>query len=149
MKVILTKNVENIGSEGKIVEVRDGYARNFLLPRGLAVSATKSNIKVNAEKQSSIEKRHEKEVEGLQAVKEKLESLNVTMTVKAGQDGKLFGSITAEDLRKFLAEKKDVKVQRRNIDLKTPLKNVGTHDVRIRLGAGLTAKLTVNLETAT
>lgn len=148
MKIILTKNVESIGNEGKVTDVRDGYARNFLIPRGLAVAATQGNLKVYAEKQKSLEKRHDKEMEGLNALKEKLETLNVTMTVKAGPDGKLFGSITAEDLRKFLEEKKDTKVQRRHIDLKTPLKNVGTHDVRIRLGGGITAVLKVNLESA-
>lgn len=146
MKIILAKNVENIGAEGKIVDVRDGYARNFLIPLGFAVAATEGNLKVNAQKQKAVEKRHEKETDGLKTLKEKLENLNVTMTVKAGSDGKLFGSITAEDLRKFLEEKKDIKVEKRRIDLKMPLKNVGTHDIRIRLGGGITAALKVNLE---
>lgn len=145
MKIILTKNVENVGPEGKALDVRDGFARNFLLPRGLAVVATDGQLKVYAEKQKSREKRHEKELQGLEAVKQKIETLTLALTAKAGQDGKLFGSITPEDICGEL-KKENVKVAKRNVDLKSPIKNVGTHDVRIKLGAGITATLKLSVE---
>lgn len=145
MKVILTKNVENVGTEGKIMDVRDGFARNFLLPRGFAVAATEGYQKVYAEKLKSREKRHEKELQELGDIKQKLEAITLTLTAKAGQDGKLFGSITADDICSQL-KKENIKLAKRNIDLKSPLKNIGSHEVRVKLGGGISAKLALNVE---
>lgn len=145
MKIILTQNVENAGQEGKVVDVRAGFARNFLLPRGLAVVATEGQLKVYAEKQKSKEKRHDKELQDLNAVKQTLETMTLSIRAKTGQDGKLFGSITADDICGRL-KKENIILAKRNIDLKAPLKNVGSHEVRVKLGAGISAKLKLNIE---
>jgi large subunit ribosomal protein L9 len=105
MKVILLEDIENLGLAGKICEVKDGYARNFLFPKKLALAATKENVKLIEEKRNSIIKRTQKRLQTEQAKKEQLDGLVVEIKAKAGEGGKLFGSIGAPDIYAALKEK--------------------------------------------
>ncbi|HEX7238677.1 MAG TPA: 50S ribosomal protein L9 [Longimicrobiaceae bacterium] len=132
MQVILRDRMENLGDAGEIVDVKPGYARNYLIPQGLAYAATASNIKqIEREKAD----RQEKEAATLGAAREraaKLEGVSLTFNARAGQEGKLFGSITSGDIAEKLAEQGH-EVDRRSIELEEPIKALGVFTVPIRL----------------
>ena len=132
MQVILRDRMENLGDAGEIVDVKPGYARNYLIPQGLAYAATASNVKqIEREKAD----RQEKEAATLGAAREraaKLEGVSLTFNARAGQEGKLFGSITSGDIAEKLAEQ-GLEVDRRSIELEEPIKALGVFTVPIRL----------------
>ncbi len=132
MQVILRDRMENLGDAGEIVDVKPGYARNYLIPQGLAYAATASNVKqIEREKAD----RQEKEAATLGAAREraaKLEGVSLTFNARAGQEGKLFGSITSGDIAEKLAEQGH-EVDRRSIELEEPIKALGVFTVPIRL----------------
>ncbi len=132
MEVILRENVEGLGKRGDIVRVKDGYARNYLIPRRLAVPVTDGNIK-----QIELEKRnwaikHQKEVEAAEAVKDMIEKITITVTKKAGENNQLFGSVTAQDIADALAKEK-VDIDKKKIELPEQIKELGTFPVKIKL----------------
>ncbi len=132
MDVILRTDVDNLGQAGEVVTVKDGYARNFLLPKGLAYQATEGNKRRLAAEQAQKGKRHAAEVGAAQAVAAKLEALSVTFTMKAGEGDKLFGSVTAADVAdKLKAE--GIAVDKKAIELDEPLKALGVYKVPVRL----------------
>ncbi|HEU4699500.1 MAG TPA: 50S ribosomal protein L9 [Gemmatimonadales bacterium] len=144
MEVILRDNVPNLGKAGDLVRVKPGYARNFLLPRGLAYEASEGNKKRIAAEQKAKSARAEQEKAEAQALAGRLGQASVTLTGKAGEEGKLFGSITAQDIAGAL-EAQGLPVDRRRIELDQPIKTLGFHSVAVRLHPEVQAEVRVNV----
>jgi large subunit ribosomal protein L9 len=139
-EVLLVKPVDGLGAEGDQVKVRAGYARNFLLPQGIAVPLTQSNRKqVDALKKARAV-REAKELDGAQALAKQIEKAAIAIAVKTGEGGKLFGAVTAHDLHDKLAAA-GIQVEKRRIHLGQPVKTLGKHEVKIRLHPEVTVEL--------
>lgn len=132
MEVVLKEDIENLGHMGDVVKVKDGYARNYLLPRGLVVLANKKNLKALEHEQRMIGQRRERLTKEAQGVGEKLAGVSLEFAAKVGEEGRLFGSVTTMDIEKALKEQ-GFEVERRRIVLDAPIKNVGDYEVPIRL----------------
>lgn len=146
MKVILLKDVKGLGKEGDLVNAKDGYARNFLFPKGAAVEATSGNLeKWKEEKEKEAEKKENEHKEALK-LKEKIENITVNIQGKAGDGGRLFGSITSKDIADALKEQHNIDIDRRKIELKDNIKTLGTTQVDLRVYAEVVASLKVNVK---
>lgn len=133
MEVILQKDVKGLGKKGEVVTVADGYGRNFLLPRGLAVLATAGNIKqADLEKEAQKQKR-ERELKEAQEVAARIQGQKLQIATKVGESGKLFGSITSQEIAERLKKQYKVEIDKRKIELEEPIKSVGKHQVKIRI----------------
>ena len=132
MEVVLKEDIENLGHMGDVVKVKDGYARNYLLPRGLVVLANKKNLKALEHEQRMIAQRRERLTKEAQGVSAKLAGVSLEFTAKVGEEGRLFGSVTTMDIEKALKDQ-GFDVERRRIVLDAPIKNVGDYEVPIRL----------------
>src|SRR5258707_2266554 len=144
MEVILREDVERLGSRGDVVKVAAGYARNFLLPKKMAVAATESNKKiVEQERQSHLRKEAKQQTEA-EDLGKMLSGVSVTISQKAGENDQLFGSVTAKDVAEAL-EKKNFTIDRRKIQLDEPIKQLGEHKLPVRLHRNVTAEVTVNV----
>ncbi len=145
MIVILLKDVKGTGKAGEIVKVSDGYARNMLLPRGLAKEATEGNVR-NLEKQKALaaEKRQAQK-EAAQEQARELEKVTLTIQSKGGENGKLFGSITSKDIAEALEKQENIKIDKKKIDLAAPIKQTGDTQVTIKLFPEVTAALKVTV----
>ncbi|MBF0253942.1 MAG: 50S ribosomal protein L9 [Candidatus Omnitrophica bacterium] len=142
MKVILNQNVENLGSVGDVLQVRDGYARNFLIPRQMAAAATPSNIKV-VEREKAKEIQKERELKSAaEAQAKKIRSISVTAEVMAGDEGKLFGSVTSADIEGLLAAQ-GITVDKKDILVSKPIRKVGAFEVEVRCYTNVKAALKV------
>lgn len=146
MKVILTQDLKGLGQAGALVEVADGYARNYLIPRGLAVAATGSTVKAMEAQQQQVRRRLEKELERARALADRIASAPLVVSARAGEGGRLFGSVTAADVARAIEQRYGQAVDRRRIDLPSPIKNLGTYTVTARLAPGLSVDLTVVVE---
>lgn len=146
MKVILNQDVKGQGKKGDLIEVSDGYARNFLLPKNLAIPATKENINVLKGQQESREYRQQKELEQAQEIAEKINEISVVLKAKAGDNGKLFGSITSKDVAEALTQQHHIKIDKKKFVLLDGIKALGTTQVDIKVHSGVLAKLKVNVE---
>jgi large subunit ribosomal protein L9 len=146
MEVLLLKSVEQLGEAGDIKRVADGYARNYLIPRGLATTATSGAIKKAEQLRQAEDHRQAKELSEAQALAQILDGVSVTFQARAGESDRLYGSITNVNIAEALEEKIGQPVDRRKIELEEPLKELGTHAVTIRLAAGAEAKVTVVIE---
>ncbi|AGB20304.1 50S ribosomal protein L9 [Thermoanaerobacterium thermosaccharolyticum] len=144
MKVILQKDVKGIGKVGDIVNVSDGYGRNYLIPRGLAIDATESNINILNEKKKALEKKRQKEVEAAQEIAKKLSQETIKLKVKTGENGKLFGSITSKDIQDEL-NKRGYDIDKKKINLADAIKTTGTFNVDVKLYPGIQAKIKVEV----
>jgi large subunit ribosomal protein L9 len=144
MKVILKENVSSLGKEGQIIKVSDGYGRNFLIPKGLAVEATEKNIKALEQEKKRSEKKVERQREQAEETKARLSGMECTVYRKEGDQGKLFGSVTPKDIEKALAEQ-GVVIDRKNIVVSEPIKSIGSYPVKIKLSSGLSAEITVTV----
>src|SRR6476646_218841 len=143
MEVILREDIERLGHRGDVVKVAPGYARNFLLPKKLAVTATESNKKiVEQERQAHLRKEAKLKTEA-EDLSKLLNGVNITISQKAGDNDQLFGSVTAKDVAEAL-EKKNFTVDRRRILLEDPIKQLGEHKVPVRLHKDVTTEITVN-----
>lgn|SRR5690554_3368201 len=131
-ELLLIKPVEDLGHEGDQVTVRSGYARNYLLPRGLAVPLTRANRKQVEVLRARSEARRKAELEEAQETAEKLNNLSIALAVKTGPGGKVFGAVTAADLLQRLAES-GIELEKRQVSLYTPARSLGKHTTRIRL----------------
>jgi large subunit ribosomal protein L9 len=140
MKVILLEEVIGVGEAGAIVEVAGGYGRNFLLPRSLAIHATASNMKNIAQTRSVIAKKQSRILSEARALAEKLAALALQMPAKAGEEGRLHGTITAHDIAEAL-KAKGFEIDRRKIHLQEPIKVLGNHSVKIKLASEVEASL--------
>ena len=132
MEVVLREDIENLGHMGDVVKVKDGYARNYLLPRGLVVLANNKNLKALEHEQRMIGQRRERLTKEAQGISDKLAGVSLEFTAKVGEEGRLFGSVTTMDIEKALKEQ-GFEVERRRIVLDAPIKNVGNYEVPIRL----------------
>ena len=132
MKIILRKNYEQLGKVGEIVEVKDGFALNFLIPRQIAYTATQGNIKAFEEEKKQIEKREEKELHEAQKVASDLENVSITIPVKVGEEDKIFGTVTTQMIADSLKEK-GFDIDKRRIEISEPIKALGIYSVNVKL----------------
>ena len=146
MKVILLENVENVGKKGETQDVKDGFGRNFLIPRHLAMPATKGNIKNLQEHARKLIDRKERDVKTAEATKQRLDEASLTIKHKAGQDGKLFGSVTVKELAEAIKKVLDIEVDRKSIRLDEPIKMTGAYTVDVHLEKGVSAQVKVEVE---
>lgn len=144
MEIILTEDVPKLGHAGDIVRVKDGYARNYLLPRGKAMLATRGRVREIEHKKQVIAEKQRKEISSLEGVARQLAGLSLEFEARAGEEGKLFGSVTNADIAARLAEQ-GVEVDRRRIDLHDPIKQIGEYDVPVRLHREVTATVSVKV----
>lgn len=145
MKVILLDNIKGVGKKDEVINASDGYARNFLFPKKLALEANKENMaKLQAKKDSH---QHKKDVEKEEAfeIAKKLKTLQLDIKVKAGENGKIFGGVTAKEISENLKETYKIEVDKKKIILEEPIKNLGMFQVEIRLYEGVTGKLKVQV----
>jgi large subunit ribosomal protein L9 len=144
MEVILKEDIPNVGKMGEVVRVRDGYARNYLLPRGLVAVANKKNLKGFEHQKRVVASQKDRVVKQAQGLVEKLSQISLVITVKTGEEGKLFGSVTNIDIEKAL-KAKGVEIERRRIHLAEPIKVVGDYEVPVRFTADVTANIKVSV----
>jgi large subunit ribosomal protein L9 len=144
MEVILREDVPHLGTIGDIVKVRPGYARNYLLPRGLATLADKRNTRALEHEQRLVEERRRRALSAAEAMAKKIAAARVVITARAGEEGKLFGSVTNIDIERALAEQ-GLTVERRRIRLDEPIKTLGDHTVPVTLTTGVPCELTVTV----
>ncbi len=147
IQVILNEDVHALGDAGDIVMVKPGYARNFLIPQGMALLATAERVNEVEHKRRVIGEELARELKDVTAVKTKLDSVVLEIAAQAGEEGKLFGSVTTQNLVDLLAEK-GLEVDRRKIQLSEPIKTVGEHTVSIRLRSDVVAEFTVTVTAA-
>lgn len=143
MKVIFLKDVKGTAKKGEVKEVSDGHARNFLFPKGLAREATDSSVKEMAHHKASLDKRKQEELDEAKGLAERLSALTLKIHSKAGEGGKLFGSITSKDIAETLEKTSGYVIDKRKIQLEGAIKTMGTHKVEAKLYPGVTATLTV------
>ena len=146
MQVILTRDVKGQGKKGQMVNVSDGYARIYLLPRGLAEPATKSNINVMKGKQESLEYKKKVELEEANAIAEKMKEIKVVLKAKAGENGKLFGSVTSKDVAEALTSQHHIKLDKKKFVMPDGIKTLGTTTVDVKIYTGVVGKLNVVVE---
>jgi large subunit ribosomal protein L9 len=147
VKVILREDIARLGDAGEVVEVRPGFARNFLLPQGKAILATESSVKALEHHQRVIADKVSREKKVLAAEKARVEAIPLEIAVQVGEEGKLFGSVTAAQIAELLAEK-GVSVDRRKIDLAEPIREAGEHRVPLRLHREVIAQLRLTVKAA-
>ncbi|PKP55811.1 50S ribosomal protein L9 [Candidatus Atribacteria bacterium HGW-Atribacteria-1] len=145
MKIILKQNMEKIGQVGDVVEVSDGFARNFLIPQGKAISYTKGNFKeIEYLKKKELAKK-EKALNEAKDLAEKLDNISLEIKVKAGEEGKLFGSVTSKDIVEALLKEHEIELDKKKLNLKESLKKLGVHIVPVNLYKDVTPQIKVNL----
>ena len=142
MEVILLKDLEGLGSEGEIVKVKPGFARNFLVPRGIALRASKSNLAV-AEEKKRIKEAKENRVEKVnQVLIDKLAKTNITIEVQVGEEERIFGSVTTQDIQKSL-EEKGITIDRSCILMEEPIKSLGVYNIPVKITVDLESEIKV------
>ncbi|HHV27650.1 50S ribosomal protein L9 [Anaerosalibacter bizertensis] len=145
MKVILLKDVKGLGKKGDLVNAKDGYARNYLLPKEIAIEATEGNLKTLKEKKKIEKKKREEEYNKALELKKKLDETSVVIKGKAGEGGKLFGSITSKDISAALKKQHNVKIDKRKIALDDNIKTLGTTIVEVKIYPEVVANLAVKV----
>lgn len=142
MKVILREDIENLGEIGDVIDVKDGYARNFLLPRKLAFEANTKNLTQLEEQKKQLERKIQKDKQNAEKLSEELEKVSLTIQMKVGEDGKLFGSVTTQMISDSLKEK-GFDIDRKIITIPEPIKALGIYTVEIKLHKEVEAKIKV------
>ena len=142
VRIILRKDIENLGDVGDIVDVKPGYARNYLLPQGFAYEATPANLKRYEEERTHLVNRSLRDRERAEKAAERLTDVSVTLKVKAGDEGRLFGSVTSSDISGALAEQ-GIEIDRHIIRLSEPIKQLGMYKVPVRLHADVQPEVSV------
>ena len=145
MKVILTQDVKKIGKKGEIINASDGYAKNFLFPKKLAVPADAQNLNELKAKQASDRHKKELETEEAKKIAEQIKKIEITIKAKIGENQKLFGSITSKEISEYIEEVLKIKIDKKKINLKEPIKSLGEFPVEIKLYEGVTLKTTVHI----
>lgn len=145
MRIILQRPVEKLGAPGDVVEVADGYARNFLIPKGMATPASKGAIRHAVRLKQTHEKRVKADLDQATGAAQRLSAATVRVSVKAGEGGRLFGSLPAHALAEEIGKATGVEVDRRQIQLADAIRSVGTHEVAINLHPDVTATVTVEV----
>ena len=145
MKVILKEDVHNLGQQGDVVEVKSGYARNYLMPQKLAILFTKQQKKSNEEAQRVEERKLEREKDQLESVLKQVEDLSLSLKMQSEEDSKLFGSVTKLDIVKLL-EENGITIDKKYVDLSSPIKTLGEHKVNIVFTKEMSASFTLTVE---
>lgn len=146
MKVILLQDIKNVGKKEEIINANDGYARNYLFPKNLAVEANKDNLlKLQAKKTSEVNKK-KAEVEANKKIAEKIEKINLTIKAKAGANGKIFGGITSKEVSEELKKQHNIDIDKKKIILKETIKNLGEFTAEIKFGDGINCKIALNIQ---
>ena len=145
MKVVLLQDVKDLGKKGELVNASDGYARNFLFPRKLAVEATTGRLKEIEDKKASLLNRKEKELSAAKELAGKLGKLEINFKTKAGENGKLFGSITSKDVAEAIKAQHKIEVDKKKIVLHDAIKALGTYQVEIKIYPEVSAKVNVKV----
>jgi len=145
MKIILKQNIEKIGQVGDVIEVSNGFARNFLIPQGKAISFTMGNFRqIEYLKKRETEKK-EGELKEVRELAEKINNISLEIKVKAGEEGKLFGSVTNKDIVKTLFKEHGIELDKKKLNLKESLKKLGIHTIPVNLYKDVTPQIKVNL----
>jgi large subunit ribosomal protein L9 len=144
MKVILTEEIRGLGTRGDLVTVKDGYARNYLIPKNLAQEATTSNLKAIEHQRRKWALLAQAEKDAAQKAADKVKGVKIQIEKRVGEHGHLFGSVTSNEIADALAEK-GIEVDKRRIELASPIKNIGLHDVEVRLHRDVTATIQVEV----
>lgn len=142
MKVILRQDFETLGNIGDIVDVKDGYARNYLIPRNIAFQATAGSMQRLEEEKKQVQKRSEKQKKESENVAAELAKLSITIKMKVGEDEKLFGSVTSQMIAEAVVDK-GMKIDKKQIELEDSIKSLGIYDVPVKLPAGVTGTVKV------
>ena len=145
MKVILTQDIKGVGKKDDIINANDGYARNFLLPKKLAVEANNSNMSLLKGRKDSANFKKEQEKENAEKLKEELSKITLPIKVKAGENGKIFGSITSKEIAIELKNKCNIEIDKKKILLKESIKETGVFNIEIKLFEGIIGKLKINI----
>lgn len=146
MEIILLQDVKALGKKGELVKVNDGYARNFILPKKLGVEATKQNL-YELNNQKAAEAKKQKEIlEEAQELGKRLSEMTVKMTIKAGEGGKTFGSISSKEIAAGLKEQYNLEIDKKKLQLSDAIKHAGSHTVQVKLHPKVTAELTVKVD---
>lgn len=145
MKVILTQDIKGVGKKDEIINANDGYARNFLFPRKLAVEANNQNMSLLQGRKDSAEFKKEQEKDAANQIKEKLTKIMLTIKVKSGENGKIFGSITSKEIAAELKNQYHIEIDKKKIGLKEAIKELGIFTVEIKLYEGIVGKLKINI----
>jgi large subunit ribosomal protein L9 len=142
MKLILKQDVENLGDRGEVIEVKDGYGRNYLIPRGLAVLASKSAIRVAENEKKQISQKRELDIKNAKELADKITATSITLAVKAGEDGKIFGTITNQQVADALAEK-GLEIDRRKVSIIGDVKALGEYKATVALTSDIKPELKI------
>lgn len=145
MKVILTQDVKGVGKKDQILEVNDGYARNFLIPKKLGMQASTANLALLKSKQDSRDFKKQEEKKEAEKIKEKLEKIRLDIKVKSGENGRIFGGVTSKEISDVLKDKYSINIDKKKIELKETIKIVGITTVDIKLFEGIIGKVKVNV----
>ena len=145
MKVILTQDIKSVGKKGQVIDASDGYARNFLLPKKMAVIADATNLNELKTKQDANKYKHDMTMANAKELSEKMKSFELVFKIKAGENGKIFGSITSKDIATELAKKYFVEVDKKKVCLDDAIKTLGVYNIEIKLFEGITGVLKVNV----
>ena len=148
MKLILTADVPNLGAPGDLVEVKDGYGRNYLVPQGLAIAATRGAEKQVANIRRAREARTVRDLQHANEIKQTLQGLTVTLPARAGEGGKLFGSVTSADVAAAITKAGGPKLDKRSIVIKNAIKSTGNHAVQVKIHGDVDANLSVSVVSA-
>lgn len=146
MKLILLENVKGTGKKDQIVDVKDGFAMNFLIPNKKAVVANEENMKAVNIKNKKIEEKKKENKENSKKIAEKLKNITVNIKVKSGEDGKLFGTVTSKDIEEALLKQENILIDKKRITLKEKIKLEGTYFAEAKLEEGVEAKLKINVK---
>jgi len=145
MRVILKQDIRSLGKRGDVKEVADGYARNFLFPKGLAIEATSGNLKILSDQKAMAAQKEQKEQEEAKELAGRLNGLEINFKVKTGEGGRLFGSITGKDLADQIYQKTKIAVDKRKLEMEDAIKSLGEFKVKVHLYKGITAEINVNV----
>jgi len=145
MKVILKSDIKGVGKKDQVINASDGYARNYLFPKNLAVPADKENMTKLNTKQKANEYKKSVELEEAKKLSEKISKLNLIIKIKAGENGKIFGSVTAKEISEYLKNTHKIDIDKKKIELKEPIKSLGSFNVSIKLYENVITKLKVDI----
>lgn len=145
MEVVLLEDVKALGKKGQIVKVNEGYARNFILPKKLGVEATSKNLNDLKLQKANADKIAAEQLAAARALGEQLEKSSVTLSIKAGDNGKAFGSVSSKEIGKAIVDQLGLEIDKKKLVLSEPLKTFGTHEVPVKLHRDVTAKLSVKV----
>lgn len=145
MKVILTQDIKGVGKKDEIINANDGYARNFLFPKKMAIEANKQNMSLLQGRKDSANFKKEQDKEKANELKDKISKIMLTIKVKSGENGKIFGSITSKEISTELKKQHNIEIDKKKIMLKEAIKEQGTFTIEIKLYEGIIGKLKINI----